>query len=304
MFSILTPTYNRAHTLERVYQSLMSQTDKDFEWHIIDDASTDETVSLVETWLKKDLPFKINYHILKVNKGKPNALNVGLKFCSRPITIIADSDDTFVANTIYDLKKLWETVNLSENANKIASIWTLVYNEEHELVGEQFPSNFWQVNLEKRILKRKKPITGEKWHSWRTDVLKEFEMYHSDHSFISEGTTWNRINKEYDFLCVNIFHRIYYASPDGLILKKKSRLRIEKIKFYGSYYQLKGTSIKDIFTNKYYHYLAFNYVKSSMIYKNRDITLEPYKVFCCFLIFIWLTPVRLKSYLLRINNNV
>ncbi|MGH8844127.1 MAG: glycosyltransferase family A protein, partial [Advenella sp.] len=31
-FTVLTPTYNRAHTLERVYQSLCEQQFKDFEW--------------------------------------------------------------------------------------------------------------------------------------------------------------------------------------------------------------------------------------------------------------------------------
>ncbi|WP_419211083.1 glycosyltransferase family 2 protein [Maribacter sp. X9] len=296
MFSILTPTYNRAHTLERVYLSLLAQTDQDFEWHIIDDASTDDTKNLVDVWLKKELPFTISYHLLEVNKGKPNALNEGLNFCTRPITIIADSDDSFGPETIADLKNLWGTVDLSENPGKIASIWTLVHDEKNELVGEPFPFNFWQVDLNKRILDRKKVVSGEKWHSWRTDVLKKFKMYHSEHSFISEGATWNRINKEYDFLCVNIFHRVYFESPDGLILKKKSRLEIEKNKFYNSYYQLIETPILDIFKYPYYHQIAFNYVKSILIYKNRDLNLGLRKFLCCFVLSIWHTPKRILSY--------
>ena len=39
MISILTPTYNRAHTLPRLYKSLKQQTMKDFEWIIVDDGS-------------------------------------------------------------------------------------------------------------------------------------------------------------------------------------------------------------------------------------------------------------------------
>lgn len=41
--SIITPTYNRAKTLHRVFESLEKQTYKNFEWIIIDDGSTDET---------------------------------------------------------------------------------------------------------------------------------------------------------------------------------------------------------------------------------------------------------------------
>ena len=41
--SICTPTYNRAHCLDRLYNSLVNQTSKDFEWIIIDDGSNDKT---------------------------------------------------------------------------------------------------------------------------------------------------------------------------------------------------------------------------------------------------------------------
>ncbi|MEM1002498.1 MAG: glycosyltransferase family A protein, partial [Bacteroidota bacterium] len=147
MFSIITPTYNRAHTLDRVYNSLLNQTLKDFHWVIMDDASTDHTEQLVQEWMAKSNPFEISYYKLEVNKGKPYALNKGFSHCTRPITIIADSDDTFVPDTIAELKMLWQTVDLTQEAEKIATIWTLTDDENGHLVGEPFPHNFWQVNF-------------------------------------------------------------------------------------------------------------------------------------------------------------
>lgn len=41
--TIFTPSYNRAHTLHRVYESLQVQTLQNFEWIIIDDGSIDNT---------------------------------------------------------------------------------------------------------------------------------------------------------------------------------------------------------------------------------------------------------------------
>ena len=48
--TIFTPTYNRAHILTKLYESLCVQTCKDFEWLVVDDGSTDNTRELVEEW--------------------------------------------------------------------------------------------------------------------------------------------------------------------------------------------------------------------------------------------------------------
>ena len=45
--TIHTATYNRAYILSKAYESLKSQTVKDFEWVISDDGSTDNTEDLV-----------------------------------------------------------------------------------------------------------------------------------------------------------------------------------------------------------------------------------------------------------------
>lgn len=294
MFSIITPTYNRAHTLHRVYYSLLSQTDKDFEWIIVDDHSTDDTSNLIDEWKTENPNFSILYIYLKENKGKPNALNIGLRYCKRPITIIADSDDSFESNTISELKQLWKLVDNTKKSEKIASIWTLVKDEKENLVGELFPNNFWEVSFENRILKNN--IKGEKWHSWRTEILKKYKMFHSNYSFVSESATWNRINKDYNFLCVNLIHRKYYSSPDGLILKKKSRLALEKLKFYNSYYQLYKTSNYNMLKYSYFHSFAFDYVKSTLIYKKRDKSLGFAKYICCLVVSFFYLPLRTISY--------
>ena len=48
---VFTPTYNRAYILPALYESLLAQTDKDFQWMIVDDGSTDDTEALVAGWI-------------------------------------------------------------------------------------------------------------------------------------------------------------------------------------------------------------------------------------------------------------
>ena len=52
--TIITPTYNRAHTLRKAYESLCDQTNKSFIWLVIDDGSTDETEKLVQSFQKEN----------------------------------------------------------------------------------------------------------------------------------------------------------------------------------------------------------------------------------------------------------
>ncbi|MFN3136182.1 MAG: glycosyltransferase family 2 protein [Allomuricauda sp.] len=297
MFSIITPTYNRCHTLERVYNSMLNQTDQDFDWIIMDDASTDDTENLVNSWIGETNTFSIQYHKLSENKGKPYALNEGFKYCNRPITIIADSDDTFVPQTIAELKMLWKSVDLSRDAKKIATIWTLTDDEHGRLVGEPFPHNFWQVSYKERVLERKKQVAGEKWHSWRTEILKKYKMCYSSQSFIPEGATWKRINQDYDFLCVNIVHRKYFSSPDGLINKKKTKLEQQKIKYYNSYYQLYDVPCFSHITHPFYRRYSYEYLKASFYHKDKKVRLGIRKKLCCLIPAVLNIPKGIIGYI-------
>ena len=196
MFSIITPTYNRAHTLDRVYTSLKEQTFKEFTWIIVDDGSTDNTNKLVEKWKSDNSNISIDYHLLKDNKGKPYAVNYGVKHAKEEFTIIADSDDSFSSTTLSDLKSIWDDNKLQS----IGAIWTLVLDEDNRIVGDKFPEDRWLVDFKTRVLENH--IKGEKWHCWRTGVLKSNKMFWSDESHIPEGITWNSINRKFDFLSV------------------------------------------------------------------------------------------------------
>ena len=51
--TIFTPTYNRAYTINKCYESLKRQTNKNFKWLVIDDGSTDNTKELILNWQKE-----------------------------------------------------------------------------------------------------------------------------------------------------------------------------------------------------------------------------------------------------------
>lgn len=293
MFNIITPTYNRRHTLDRVYSSLLNQTYKEFNWIIVDDCSTDDTHELVQEWIDEN-KLDIDYHYLEKNGGKSAAVNYALDHCNEIYTIIADSDDSFVPETLSDLKSLWQSIKNMETKREIASIWTLTTDENGNVVGDKFPSDQWVVNFKERVLKHK--IKGEKWACWRTKVLANYKMYVNENSnIIQESHTWNRINADYDFLCVNVAHRCYHYTSDGLIAKKKSKEETARIYYYGSFFGLKDVPLSDIISHKYYRSLAFEYVKSSLYYTDRSLKLSFTKTIVCIIIFVVKLPKRLMK---------
>ncbi|WP_406631662.1 glycosyltransferase [Ornithobacterium rhinotracheale] len=63
--TIFTPAYNRADLLSRVFDSLQNQTDKDFEWVIVDDGSKDDTAAVVNQF-KTISKFPIEFYPKKM----------------------------------------------------------------------------------------------------------------------------------------------------------------------------------------------------------------------------------------------
>lgn len=97
--SILTPTYNRAHVLHRVYESLDRQKTRDFEWVVVDDGSTDDTLALLERW-QAEADFPIAWYRYENNRGQNTAVNSGAKLVSGDYTVVLDSDDELLDDAL------------------------------------------------------------------------------------------------------------------------------------------------------------------------------------------------------------
>ncbi len=98
MITVLTPTYNRSHTLPRLYESLCNQESKNFEWVVVDDGSTDNTQALLFD-LAKSASFTIQI-ISQPNSGKHVAVNTGVSVATGDWIFIVDSDDALTPDAI------------------------------------------------------------------------------------------------------------------------------------------------------------------------------------------------------------
>jgi len=108
MITILTPTYNRAYTLERLYKSLLPQ-NVPFEWLIIDDGSTDATKEMIATF-QANSPFSIRY-VYQENRGKHVAINTGASEALGDFIFIVDSDDMLTDDALIYVQNAIDSLN-------------------------------------------------------------------------------------------------------------------------------------------------------------------------------------------------
>ena len=97
--TVCTPTFNRAYILDKLYNSLLFQSFKNFEWLIVDDGSTDNTESIVKEWINKN-NICIRYY-KKENGGKHTAINYGLDLALGELFFTVDSDDYLTNDALY-----------------------------------------------------------------------------------------------------------------------------------------------------------------------------------------------------------
>jgi len=107
--TIFTPTYNRAHTLPRTYDSLRNQNCKEFIWLIVDDGSTDQTAELVRKWQAENTAFEIRY-IYKPNGGMHTAHNTAYENIDTELNVCIDSDDCVAENAVSAILEKWNKV--------------------------------------------------------------------------------------------------------------------------------------------------------------------------------------------------
>lgn len=217
LFTVFTPTYNRANTLHRVYESLLSQSYKDFEWLIVDDGSTDGTEKLVSNWIADNI-FSILY-LKKENGGKISAIQHGLKFASGKLFLIADSDDRFVPEALETFQYYYESLNLCAKTFICGVACLCKDSATGEIIGEEFPTSPMVSDAIEIFYKYN--VTGEKWGFLKTEILRDYfgPVDLKDVKFLSEYYFWYQIARQYKTIFINIPLRIYYRDTAGSLSK-------------------------------------------------------------------------------------
>lgn len=268
--TIFTPTYNRAHTLPRTYESLVAQDCKDFIWLIVDDGSTDGTAELVKEWQGRDNGFEIRY-VYKENGGMHTAHNTAYENIDTELNTCIDSDDRAAKGAVRKILKKWSEVSKLGYAGIIANDADMATGK---VLGSGFPEGMTETTVTGYY---QAGGSGDKKLVYRTDIICGYPPYpvFVGEKYFSLAYKYQLIDQDYkmvvldEVLCdveyqpegssANML-RQYLDNPQGWAFCRKVNMRYPE-------------SPKRLFMN------CIHYVSSSIIGRNKHFLRESPKKF-------------------------
>lgn len=214
--TIITPTYNRGHLLMNCYESLCRQEDRDFQWIIVDDGSTDGTEHVVKTFTR----FPVDY-IQKENGGKHTALNAAHPYIRGRFVLILDSDDYLTPTAIAQIRRGWARW---EGAEQVGMLVFLRGNE----AGEPMCTGAVAGKPVDYLRSRRHPVRGSDCcEVIRAELFLRYPFpVFPGEKFLAECALWNRVAGSHKCVYINEVVYICEFLADGLTRAgRKLRIR-------------------------------------------------------------------------------
>jgi glycosyltransferase involved in cell wall biosynthesis len=222
LVTIITPAYNRAALLPKLYASLKAQTSRDFDWLVIDDGSTDDTENVVSR-MKAEADFTITY-VKKKNGGKHTALNLGIATISAELTFIVDSDDYLTPDAVSTIRQFHEKYKSRLESDRICGYSFLrAYSDGTVNTGEYPVDEALDSFRNQRINNN---LLGDKAEVYYTRILKKypFEVFEGE-KFMPEDAVWLKMSGPFNMVHIN---RVIYTCDylQGGLTRTGRRMKI------------------------------------------------------------------------------
>jgi glycosyltransferase involved in cell wall biosynthesis len=239
LFTIITGCFNSSQTLRRTYESLVTQTNKDFEWIVVDDCSTDGglTANMISA-LAHEAPFPVKTHFFTENHMGSKTVALACELAEGRYACILDHDDELVPHALEMVKTYIEKYS---DVAQIAGICGRCVNEKGNLIGRPF-KNPVQVGTECDI-RFKQRITSELFQFTRIELMRP--LWKTMKPGYSNGFVWARITENFKYVYINDVLRIYdTALPTSVSNSKtlrfthldgKSEVLLKMLESYSGY---------------------------------------------------------------------
>lgn len=274
--SVIIPTYNRAHLIERAIQSVLNQTYQNFEVIIVDDGSIDNTEEVV----KKIHDNRVYYYKHDKNKGGSAARNTGISLAKGEYIAFQDSDDEWLP------EKLSQQINIIKSLSvDVGMIYTDMWRIDSS--GKRY---YWKSpgnNKENNIINCK-AFDDVKGIGLGTTIIKKecFEkagIFDEEFRRFIDLELFLRLSKFYKFYHLKSPLVIYYDVGEGISHNSNSLIQAYEL-IFKKYNQdeifKKGSLSKHLFS------IGHNLCQENEIIRGREYFLKALKS----------NPFNLRSY--------
>lgn len=258
--SVLTATYNREKLLDKLYASLLINSNScpqiELEWLIMDDGSTDNTKTVCENYmLEKLIDVKYFY---QENRGKMSAINSLVQKATGDLIIECDSDDYFTKDAFLIIL---QALSKCEDMRNIYALVFLKYNQDGKNMGNNFIKDDFHSTM--FDLYFKEGITGEKALVFNTKIRKNFKYeLEKDEKFVTEARLHHKMDLQYEVACFNKPIMICEYKKDGYTKNINKQFTKSPYGYYEYFKEIfdqdmRGTTLKKRMY-VYKHYILFS----------------------------------------------
>ena len=193
--TILSPAYNKGKTIRRTFESLLRQTNYQFEWVIVNDGSTDDTQDIISTFHTDKFPIRI---FNKENEGLNRTWNKGIKLSRGELIMRVDPDDFITNDAIEQVLKYKPLLDKDE---KLCSVVFLTKFSNGKIVGTTPVKTVHRSNfIDYRLVEKAK---GDRMEIVKKTVFEKYPMPEIEgEKFCLESVMWQNIAMHYDALYV------------------------------------------------------------------------------------------------------
>lgn len=272
-FSVIVPVYNVEKYLPKCLDSVVNQTNQDFELIVVNDGTKDNSQSIIDEYVKK-YPNKVKSFI-KENGGLSDARNFGVERAIGEYIVFVDSDD-FIDSKL--LEKLEEEININPLVDVIGYNFVDM-NEKYKktlvttrpkasnLSGEQAIS---ELVLGKQYFE---PAWG---FSYRLDYWKKNDFKYMKGIYHEDFALTPLVVLKAEKVSFIDFDGYYYIKNQNSItrnvnIEKERKLAEDLLKGYD---YLSSEIEKIEFVDKYAKRLFMSYIANSIIYRLENINKE------------------------------
>jgi Glycosyltransferases, probably involved in cell wall biogenesis len=222
MFSVVIPLYNKENNIALTINSVLNQDFHDFEVLIVNDGSTDNSLSVVEKIADERVRV-----IDKSNGGVASARNMGIQAASYDWIAFLDGDDLWKPDYLSKMKKLI-------NDFPEASFWGCQFIKQekgHDRIANSihgkrgYVNNFFQKQAEALLISSSSVII-------RKDCFEKVGYFNEGYTRGEDLDMWCRLARNYKFAFEPTPLCYYLLDGDDRACKKKQPLNQYYLEFH------------------------------------------------------------------------
>ena len=218
MISVILNVYNGEKYIKRCLDSIINQTYKDIEIVIVNDASTDNTLSIIKKYKDKRIKTITN----KKNLGLSLSRNVGIDNSKGEFIYFVDADDYLELDALeylYNLNKKYKSDITTCRCIDIYNYDTKIINEKENI----------EVLTKEEMLKRVLLIKYREGTTWNKLIKRKlFDKVRFEDRIINDVvTTYKLVLESNKIVYSNQIKYNYYRHDESIISKKKTKYMID-----------------------------------------------------------------------------